>query len=1052
VGVIKRENTFFDPVTIDSAAVSELNQILTLLQFNPFYPVGVKSVTVNVDMVPKHQTAKLDRIFLKEGKFKPGDTVEVGAVLKPFKGEKLTKTIKLVLPKNTPNGKMTIEVFGGAMSRAMPAPDEQGPGIGPAITASSSGSSSIENLQQMIKKFLERNKNNELVTRIVLPKSVPSIGGEKFIGLPPSISDAMKSSKNSMQGLERDEIKVVTPADWVIFGSQRLTITVQKTDKVEKKTGAKKTSEPSSPSSDTGSESAPADETSSDESGSDPAMVESYSAAWQAESLVTPPAPVANPELKPAEIQPASEDDSAKTEEKQPEATPSGKDKTTGTNEKPVGRAAATWKQTTRTDFLGGTFKNTTATTGDLLMLAGSLKPLCDSGEIYVWCVQPDGKGGIYAGTGNHGIIYKVAADGTSSVLYDSPELEIQSLRTDSAGNVYAGTAPNGVIYKIAPDGKASVLFDAGEKYITALALDGKGNLYAATGDKCKVYKISPDGKAETVLDSSEYHALSLAVDKDDNVYVGTGQNGIIYKITPVGGASVLYDAEEDAVTALGIDSKGALYAGTSPKGVIYKLAPGATPKAIYDKADKAILGICADDLGNVYAVNAANVFKITPDEKVCTLGNERDLQFLSIAIGDGRLYAGTGNVGSVYTAEIGKAIEGTYESPVHDCGLPSKWGTVSWTADIADGTSTELQTRTGNDAEPDSTWSDWSGQYAASGATVISPPGRYVQYRVTLKTSSPAASPKVKDISIVYLPRNQAPKLTLTDPKGGEKWAGKKTIKWTATDPDKDNLSYEVFYSNDSGATWKPLGDKVQKPTPEKPKKETKPAPAPEESAPAEETTEVSADDPEQMLADIAAELDRHPEIPQEVKDKILEESAAGSGAQQDASADETSSESSKPSESDKKTPGNGTKQTSFSWDTSKSKDGSYFVKVVGSDRLSNPVDAMTSEAVSEAVVVCNKAPRVSAFKKTITVQADKSVRFEGYASQETVGIAGVQYRIGTDDWASAAATDGIFDSSFEYFTVTTQPLTKGDYTIEVKAIDQAGNSVMTKVSAKVE
>ncbi len=111
-----------------------------------------------------------------------------------------------------------------------------------------------------------------------------------------------------------------------------------------------------------------------------------------------------------------------------------------------------------------------------------------------------------------------------------------------------------------------------------------------------------------------------------------------------------------------------------------------------------------------------------------------------------------------------------------------------------------------------------------------------------------------------------------------------------------------------------------------------------------------------------------------------------------------------------------------------------------------------MTDEVVSESITVTNQAPEVVVFKKTLTVQADKSVSVEGFARQDLVGVAGVQYRIGSDDWASAAASDGIFDSGFEAFTITTQPLGEGEHTIEVKAINQAGNSATTEVTAKIE
>jgi hypothetical protein len=1049
VGPITRENIFFDPVSIDLVSVSELNHILNMLQFNPFYPVGVKQVDVWVDIAPKHQTARLERIFLKEGKFKPGETVEVGAVLKPFKGERITKSVKLELPKNMPSGQVSLEVRGGtspsSMMMMMQAGEGPGPMPGPGIQPGVQPTPTIENLQQLVKKFLERDKNNELVARIILPKPVPSIAGEKLSGLPPSIAEAMKSTKATMIGAERDEIKQVLPTDWVILGSQRLSISVEKVEKREKKAPEKRppSEEPPSgpsegePESD-GMEGAPSEESEM--------VIVPAADWWDTFSAGEAAAKPIEAEMK---AEPVSAADSGKVEAKPADESKTKKEAAPA-EEKPVGRAPTTWKQTTRTEFQAGTLKKVAATTGDLLTLSGAIEPFFESTETYVWCLAHDGQGSLYAGTGNHGIIYKVAADGTASVFYDSDQLEVHSLAVDPSGMVYAGTSPNGIVYRIAPDGKASVLFDAPEKYVVALALNSKGGLYAAAGDKCKVYKIAPDGKSEPALDTSESHALSLAVDKGDNLYVGTGLNGIIYKVSPAGAVSILYDAAEESVTALAVAPDGALYAGTSPKGVVYKLAPGATPKVIYDKAGKGISGISIDK-SDVYAINAGGVFKITSDEKVSSLPNEHDLQFLSLAVSDGALCAGTGNAGSIYRAEIGSVLEGTYESPVHDCGLESSWGSIDWNAELPQGASVSLQTRTGYVAEPDSTWSEWSPAYGGPGAKIESPPGRYIQYLATLKTEAPSAAPKLKEVGIVYMPRNQAPKVTLASPKGGEKWSKKKTLKWTGSDPDKDTLTYELFYSEDNGETWKAL-DKVKASPPET-KEAPEEEPAEDETGPAaDEAIKVTSPDPEKMMEQMAAELEKHPEIPEEMKDKIIAEAPAMMQQEIGGPPADGESEAKEEPAPDQKPSGNGTKQTSFSWDTTKVKDGTYIIKVVGSDRLSNPVDALSGEAISDPVVISNAAPKVYAFKKTLTVLADKSVRVEGVAYTELAGLAGVQYKTGADDWASAAAADGIFDSAFETFTLTTLPLSKGEHAIEVKAIDQAGNSATIKVTAKIE
>jgi len=1051
VGTIVRENTYFDPVSIDLRSIRDLEQLLNLLRFNKFYPVGVKKVKLEIEILPKHQTAQIQRIFLKEGKFEPGDTVEVGVVLRPFKQEPITKTLKLDLPKNMPNGRMSLQVRGGMRRPGLPAPQAAGPAApGPQMPTGLRPGAAIENIQQLIKKFLEREKNNDLVARIILPKPAISIAGEKLSGLPPTIAEAMKSSKTTMLGSERDDIKEVVATDWVIFGAQNLRITVEKKDKGEKKPPTKR--EPAPPSGGPPDIEGPPgrDETElgrnnfgfisngsvepAEQLDGELGLITSISAGPAKNNDAGKPKPTGSPE---------ESDDQLAEDAKKP-AKPDKED------EKPVGRRPSVWKQTTRTEFLAGTSKNVSPTTGELLTLAASLEPLHESAETYFWRLLPDGNGNLYVGTGNHGIIYKVAADGTASVFHDSPELEVHSLAKDAAGNIYAGTSPNGIVYKIAPDGSAKTLLDPDEKYVVALALDSKGNLYAAVGDKCKVYKVAPDGEVVSVLDSSESHALSLAVDEDDNVYVGTGVNGIIYKISAGGRTSILYDAAENSISALTLDKDGDLFAGTSPKGVVYKLARDATPKALYDKAGRGIVGISTDDAGNVYAMNASSVFKLMPDETVCTLNNDRDLQFLSLALGDGKLYAGTGNVGSLYSAEIRNTAEGTYESPVHDCRRVSKWGTVNWLADLPEGSSVTLQTRTGDVGEPDSTWSGWSYPYSSPGAKVTSPPGRYIQYLATLKAEDAAAGPKLKEVSIVYLPKNQAPKVTLTSPKGGEKWSKSKTIKWTGSDGDKDTLTYEVFYSSDGGATWHALSDKVKPATESNMEKIPEEEPVEEEDTSEDVTFAFEDVDPQEMLDQMATELAKHPEIPQEMKEKMTEEAQKSMRSIDELLANETPDEdeqepSAKPSR-------NGTKQTSFKWDTTKYPDGTYLIKVVGSDALGNPTDPLTDEEISEPLIVSNKSPKVAAFKKTMTVQADKTARLEGVAYHELVEIAGVQYKVGSDDWAAAAATDGIFDSLIEPFAITTQPLTSGEHTVEVKAIDEAGNSATTKLTVKVE
>ena len=62
----------------------------------------------------------------------------------------------------------------------------------------------------------------------------------------------------------------------------------------------------------------------------------------------------------------------------------------------------------------------------------------------------------------------------------------------------------------------------------------------------------------------------------------------------------------------------------------------------------------------------------------------------------------------------------GTFTSSVFSAGGTATWGTVNWTAAVPAGTTMIVETRSGNTATPDGSWSSWS--VASNGATVSRP------------------------------------------------------------------------------------------------------------------------------------------------------------------------------------------------------------------------------------------------------------------------------------------------------------------------------------------
>ena len=92
----------------------------------------------------------------------------------------------------------------------------------------------------------------------------------------------------------------------------------------------------------------------------------------------------------------------------------------------------------------------------------------------------------------------------------------------------------------------------------------------------------------------------------------------------------------------------------------------------------------------------------------------------------------------------------------------------------------------------------------------------RYLQYRVTLTSDNPRATPEFRQFSLRYQTMNQAPELTaleVPDLDTTNLDSGKKLkIRWTATDPNDDELTFTLYFRKDGWKEWVLLEENFEK------------------------------------------------------------------------------------------------------------------------------------------------------------------------------------------------------------------------------------------------
>lgn len=485
-------------------------------------------------------------------------------------------------------------------------------------------------------------------------------------------------------------------------------------------------------------------------------------------------------------------------------------------------------------DYDGGDLKGVAIDSTGKLRAGLNLGATNISDATTVWSALPMPDGSVLLGTGNEGKLLRVTG-ATSKVVAETKALVITSLAQAWGGAVVMGTLPEGKVLKLDGDKVSDLVKLKDTEHVWQVAFDAKANvLYAATGPEGKLYRITAGGQAQVYFDAEEQHLMSVVVAPDGTVYTGASDKAKLYKVTGPGRASVLYDFARTEVRALAMGPKGELYAianeikggtqaplkakptraagpGESPKpvkgtGTLYRFAPDGTPEQLLDDSKEHYVSLTVGDDGQPYVGTGAEgkIYTIDANHNSVLVADtdERQIGAISLA-GKTRFVAGSDPV--VYHTVRGVGgTDAVWTSKVLDAGLRAQFGRLTWDAEG----NIDISTRTGNTAEPDDTWSDWSRDLTAP-AVVGSPAGRYLQVRARWSRDPKAV---LREIRIPFVTDNLRAVLKEVTAESGasprdsskleesggpisDKSNSKVNLKWKVDNPDKDKLRYRVSY-----------------------------------------------------------------------------------------------------------------------------------------------------------------------------------------------------------------------------------------------------------------
>jgi sugar lactone lactonase YvrE len=709
------------------------------------------------------------------------------------------------------------------------------------------------------------------------------------------------------------------------------------------------------------------------------------------------------------------------------------------------------WQHGDRSDFESGTLKNLSLRADGRIFLAPEFTEIFDSSTPYLWTLAADSKGNLYTAGGGTGSgtakVFVIDRAGKSRPFAELDGLEIHAIVLDSKDEVYAATDPDGKIYKIGSDGKAKLFYDPHQKYIWAMAFNGKGDLFVATGDQGEIYRVSPSGAGSVFFKTEETHARSMAFDAQDNLIVGTEPSGLILRISPAGQGFVLYQSPKREITAVAVTPDGAIYAsgvgnktavaqaapppapaptqilpgvvlvgnarntpvtgGPGPSiaggSEVYRINPDGSPRKVWSNGQDIVysIGFDAGGLPLLGTGNRGKIYRLDSDTVSTLLLDASPTQVTGFGRAPnngskpGDLYAITGNIGKVFRMGPGFEKKGSFESPVLDAGAFAYWGRISYRG-LGKLT---VYTRSGNRSHPESNWSPWATLQTDTSASAcdscgagrtVSPPARFLQYRIDLTPATGQPEPEVSYVEVAYLPKNVAPEVETIDitpanyrfpvqslsitpstsitlpPIGQQKSAaafvdsGSQTMnyakgfegaRWLASDENNDSLVYRVEIRGVKESGWTLLKDNV--------------------------------------------------------KDKAL------------------------------------------SWDTAAFPDGEYVLRVTASDSPSNPPDqALTASLVGDPFLIDNTPPQIVNLTGSAASGNKLEVRWNARDARSTIDHA--EYSVNGSDWVIVDPVSRLSDSPEEEYRLLIDRPSSGEQVVAVRVSDEFDNQAVEKVVIK--
>jgi hypothetical protein len=207
---LELRDQIFSPEGVSSRALSMSRGLRAMgeLLFNPFEPIVLDRIDVDVKVEFRRDVAEIVAVSLPGQEVHAGDTVSLRVTLRPYAGPEYVETVPVVIPRTVAGEVIKIEVASGALVR----PDVP----------------QAESLKVYIDNMRKYYGASTIVATLQTADAGASLRGQLIQGLPASAMDTLRPSKATKRA---DSYAIadrtVFPAKHLVSGKQDLQVLVK---------------------------------------------------------------------------------------------------------------------------------------------------------------------------------------------------------------------------------------------------------------------------------------------------------------------------------------------------------------------------------------------------------------------------------------------------------------------------------------------------------------------------------------------------------------------------------------------------------------------------------------------------------------------------------------------------------------------------------------------------------------------------------------------------------------------------------------------------------